>query len=130
MTCQSSLSGEPQPLTTSRSEKTTALDILLGPEEASQGFLTCTNEFDTYLAEKPVARKTQCLKWWKENSFRFPRLAEVTKSLLCIPATSAPAERLFSNAGLTVNRLRSSLNPYTVNTLVFLNKNHSFLNKY
>ena len=53
-------------------------------------------------------------------------MAKVAHSLLSIPATSAPAER--PNAGLTVNKLRFSLNQDTVDALIFLNKNNSVLN--
>ena len=71
------------------------------------------------------SREVNPLVWWKENSSCYLRMAH---SLLSIPATSAPAERIFSNAGLTVNKLRSSLNQDTVDALIFLNKNNSVLN--
>lgn len=105
-----------------------ALDILLGPDEVTAELPTFQEEVDAYFAEKVVSREVNPLVWWKDNNVRFPNLAKVAKSLLCIPATSAPAERIFSTAGLTVNKLRSSLNPDTVDALIFLNKNHSVLN--
>ena len=75
------------------SSRKSALDVLLGPEEVSDDFPTCEEELDAYFAEKPVSREVNPLKWWKENSGRFVRLAKVSRSLLSIPATSAPAER-------------------------------------
>jgi hypothetical protein len=39
------------------------------------------------------------LEWWKSNGKRFPILSEMAIRYLCIPATSAPAERVFSSAG-------------------------------
>ncbi|KAJ8364707.1 hypothetical protein SKAU_G00135380 [Synaphobranchus kaupii] len=63
------------------------------------------------------------LKWWAHNEHCFPRLAKLSKSYLAIPATSTPSERIFSLAGNTVTRQRSSLHPSHVDVLVFLNAN-------
>ena len=61
--------------------------------------------------------------WWKVNGHRFPLLARLSRKYLAITATSTPAERVFSVAGLIVSRLRASLSPEHVDMLVFLNKN-------
>ncbi len=58
--------------------------------------------------------------WWKVNQFKFPLLAHLAHQLLCIPATSAPSERVFSNAGLTIAKDHARLTPQTANELVFL----------
>jgi hypothetical protein len=42
------------------------------------------------------------------------------KKILCIPATSAPSERVFSVAGLTIAKDRSNLAPHTAHELIFL----------
>ena len=102
--------------------KITALDKLLGPEKEEVS-LTTTEELEQYLAEKMVKRKTNPLTWWKENEKRFPQLSKLARCLLNIPATSTPSERIFSVAGLTVNKQRCSLKPKNVDSLVFLNKN-------
>lgn len=103
-------------------KKVTALDKLLGVEKEEES-LTATEELEQYLTEKTVKRKSNPLIWWKENKKRFPQLSKVARCLLNIPATSTPSERIFSVAGLTVNKLRSSLKPKNVDSLVFLNKN-------
>ena len=52
------------------------------------------------------------------TSYRFLTLVSLAKTVLCVPATSMPSERLFSVAGYIVNKLRSSLDPANVNMLV------------
>jgi hypothetical protein len=32
------------------------------------------------------------LKWWKENSAKYPYVANISRKYLVIPATSAPSE--------------------------------------
>jgi hypothetical protein len=55
---------------------------------------------------------------------RFPAVARLAKEYLCMPATEVPSERAFSVAGLTVTKLRSSLDPDTVDHIIFINKNY------
>jgi hypothetical protein len=72
-------------------------------------FMQNTKESDEaadYLAI-PQIRFNDCpLEWWKMNEKRFPILSILAKVYLCIPATSTPSERLFSNASnlMTVKR--------------------------
>ena len=70
------------------------------------------------------------LDWWKINQVRFPHLANLAKRLLCIPATSAPSERVFSNAGLTIAKDRANLAPDTASELIFLHDAIPALDKY
>ncbi len=67
------------------------------------------------------------LDWWKVNEWCFPRLATLARRYLCIPRTSVPSERVFSAAGLTVNRLRSRLSPHHVDMLLFKIKTKQFV---
>lgn len=63
------------------------------------------------------------LVWWKDNCLAYPLLSRLARKLLCIPATSAPSERVFSVAGLTISNLRSRLRPDNAACLVFLKEN-------
>jgi hypothetical protein len=62
------------------------------------------------------------LSWWKVNELKFPLLSQLAHRLLSIPATSAPSERVFSSAGLTIAKDRARLAPETANELVFLHE--------
>ena len=94
--------------------KTTAIDILLGLDESDTPDDTIENEMPRYFCESSSSRDCKPLQWWKENLPRYPKLVKVARAVLCIPATSAPSERLFSIAGLTVTKLRSCLKPENV----------------
>ena len=62
-----------------------------------------------YLAEKPIARSKEPLKWWAINADGFPELAVLAREIFTVPATSAPAERVFSTSGLVVDQ-KTSIN--------------------
>ena len=61
-------------------------------------------EFESYLNVPEVDNDTCPLKWWKENETRFPALLKQATKYLGVPATSVPAERVFS-AARNVNML-------------------------
>ena len=63
------------------------------------------------------------LEWWKKNESYFPRLSQVAKKYLAVPASSVPSERVFSTAGEIVNKKRCRLHFENVDLLIFLNKN-------
>ena len=51
------------------------------------------------LEKKLRPRDLVVLEWWRVYQDRLPLLAALARQYLCIPATSAPSERLFSTAG-------------------------------
>ena len=63
------------------------------------------------------------LDMWRNKAMEFPYLARVARRVLAIPATQAQSERMFSTAGLTVNKRRGSVDPENVELLVFLGCN-------
>ena len=79
------------------------------------------SELEDYLKEQVTT--SDPLKWWETNCTKFPRISNLAKKYLSIPATSVPSERVFSVAGLTVTKLRASLDADTVDQIIFLNKN-------
>ena len=108
------------------SMKKKPLDILFGPEENDES-VSFEDEVDLYFSEPCTPRNSNPLVWWKANSLRYPRLSQLVKLLFAVPATSTSSERLFSVAGLTVTRIRSSLSRDNVNALIFLHNNYSLL---
>jgi hAT family C-terminal dimerisation region len=73
---------------------------------------------------------TNPLYWWALNHKPFPQLSVLAKQFLCIPATSAPSERVFSAAGLTIAKTRASLHPDNASDLMFLHNSWSNAEKY
>jgi hypothetical protein len=73
---------------------------------------------------------TNPLAWWKKRQHQLPLLSILAKRTLCIPATSAPSERVFSQAGLTISNLRCSLSAEHASNLIFLHDNWDIADKY
>jgi hypothetical protein len=63
------------------------------------------------------------LVWWKEKQFHFPILSKLARKYLCIPATEAPSERIFSTASLLLSKYRNRMDPELAGRMVFIKKN-------
>jgi hypothetical protein len=93
-------------------------------------FDSCRMELQAFLKCRKLERKfvhddgqttIHCpLLWWKKHAVRFPVLAVLARQWLAIPATSAPSERVFSHAGLTIANDRASLLPENAELLILL----------
>ncbi|XP_058252538.1 E3 SUMO-protein ligase ZBED1-like [Hemibagrus wyckioides] len=86
-----------------------------------------TNDVLMYFGEQPLSKTENPLSWWKSNEAKYPTLASLAKSFLCIPATSTPSERLFSAAGNITSKKRASLTLEHVDMLTFLHCNSKWL---
>jgi hypothetical protein len=67
--------------------------------------------------------KVDILGWWAEKKKEFPLLAKAVRKYLCIQATSASCERVFSTGGQTVSVKRTKLDPENVHMLVYCKEN-------
>lgn len=72
------------------------------------------NEAEAYLQEAPANIDVDPLVWWGTNEKRFPNLARMAAQFLSVPATSAPAERIFSLAGEIFDDHSTGLNDVTL----------------
>ncbi|KAK9976475.1 hypothetical protein ABG768_021680 [Culter alburnus] len=102
----------------------------LSEEEESheeQKIQVVRKEVQMYFSESQIAKQEDPLGWWKENEGRFPNLSKLARSFLCIPATSTPAERIFSAAGNICSQKRASLSREHVDMLTFLHFNSALI---
>lgn len=89
----------------------------------SPGVDRVEREISRYKTEEEIDSNGDPLMWWKLNHHRFPILSILARRFLCITATSVPCERIFSDAGVVVNRRRCALDPNNVECLLFLHSN-------
>lgn len=77
-------------------------------------------EIKRYEDLAPIGRNECPLKWWATEGKKFRNLQMLARKFLGRPATSVPAERVFSKSGEILSAKRSLLKPDVVNKLVFL----------
>ena len=77
-------------------------------------------------AELPPNLDINPIKYWNSNTDHETVLNQVAHYYLCIPATSVPAENLFSKAGYIISERRNSLSPAKARMLIFLHGNTRF----
>lgn len=106
-----------------KKSKDSAMHFLLGTSSKQHAIATSRDEHKQFMKEPTLDQDSNALEWWKKNHERFPKVAKLAKRVMCVPATSVPAERVFSTSGNIVTKLRSSLKPEYVNMLVILNRN-------
>jgi len=80
------------------------------------------NELSEYMNLK-VSKDTDLIQFWLDNKSVLPKLYTVACQVLCVPASSAASERVFSTAGRLLEKRRTNLSPGTVNSLLFLHSN-------
>jgi hypothetical protein len=110
--------------------------ITLAPDNSSVGddevpAAAAKAEIDEFKKEEKLFRSDKeidsfdPLLWWKDRQSKYPILSRLVRRILCIQATSAPSERIFSAAGQLLSKRRMRLAPSTVMQLLFLYCNRS-----
>ena len=80
------------------------------------------DELDKYL-KMPIDDQYKLpnpLPFWQHYQNKFPHLSKIARRFFSMPATSAGVERQFSAGGLLINERRASLNPDTVENVLFV----------
>ena len=77
-----------------------------------------------------VLEYTNPITWWNQHCLIYPTIAELASRVLPKPATSAPAERVFSGAGITIANDRASILPENAQSVVYLRDNHEVVTAY
>ena len=78
------------------------------------------SELERYLAAPTIDLRADILQWWKQNAEAYPCLARIARDYLAIPATSAPAERVFSCGADLVPDKRGSMDKETIRMCIVL----------
>jgi hypothetical protein len=81
-----------------------------------------SDELDQYLKMniEDIYKQSNPSLFWKDNQTKLPSLSLLARRLFSIPVTSAGVERSFSAAGLVLTERHCSLDPNTVNDVLFV----------
>lgn len=93
-------------------------------EDDDSGPASSVDELTTYLTLRvPSEPMIDLLHWWQLNEPALPKMANVARRLLCVPASSSSSENIFSAAGSTVSQRRTALDPESVDSILFVHSN-------
>lgn len=90
----------------------------------------CSAKLNRYKCLSPLEMHGNPLQWWEEHSNKLPILYTLAMKYLCIPAISAPSERLWSIAARVITNDRARIDPEVVACIIFLKVNGQYLNKH
>lgn len=79
------------------------------------------DELEEYLRKPRTASSEDILDWWRTHETEYPILSKMARDFLSIPATSVPAERLFSKASLVIRKHRNRLSDESARWLLCIN---------
>ena len=79
------------------------------------------DELEEYLRKPRTASSEDILDWWRTHETEYPILSKMSRDFLSIPATSLPAERLFSKASLVIRKHRNRLSDESARWLLCIN---------
>ena len=97
------------------------------PSEKTKKTNNIEAQIEVYLNKLPkmIDPDGDILGYWKSHEVSVPDLARFARSILCIPASSASSERLFSQAGRIITTQRTAISSSRAEQLVFIHDNYS-----
>lgn len=81
------------------------------------------DEFTRYLSGTQINYNEKPCLWQKAHENLYPIISVLAKKILCIPASSASSERVFSTAGNIITPKWNKMTPHHLSALVFLKNN-------
>lgn len=82
-----------------------------------------SDELNNYLNMPAALEKENPLDWWRARAQIFPKLSQIARKYLGIPATSVSSERLFSHANNLITVKRTRLDTDLAGKMLFLKRN-------
>ena len=102
-----------------KKKKLSLLDHLLGEDVDVDKSSSVTEEVALFFQECLTKCHENPFAWWLGNANRFPNFAVLAHHYLATPATSTPSERVFSVAGIVVDKCHCALTADMINALMF-----------
>jgi hypothetical protein len=100
------------------------------PLPGRRGMVPPKTEWDRYFEPEISAREdSDLMGWWHSHREMFPVWYHLAQTYLCLPATSAGVERMFSKSRRVLTRLRLRTTGDHADTLVFLRENRDLVEK-
>jgi hypothetical protein len=84
----------------------------------SQPLMVLDDSEDNKYCMSPTEHQMKPEAYWAANGSRYPRLAELARIFLSVPASSGSVERLFSVSGAILRARRGRLTAQTVESLL------------
>ena len=97
--------------------------VVDNPEGRTSLITEIKAELENYLTTTPIADNGGILRYWKNQSFNYPKLARFARRTLAILAASSSSERVFSTTGNICGDRRTNLSASKVEKLVYVKKN-------
>ena len=91
---------------------------------------------ERYLDGRPISMRDKngdfqdIFTWWKIQDHVYPFVAMVARTVLAVPASSVPSERVFSKAGELFSKQRLRMTPEAVDLQLFLHYNKERMKDY
>ena len=74
-----------------------------------------------------LSEKEDPVKFWMDNESTYSLLSNIAIDLLCIPASSASVERIFSTAGESTSAKRNRLSDKNLEREIIIRRNKQYL---